>query len=559
MIGAMTKDDVQDTGNKGRKYHVPYAAPLLGTRISDDCRHSSKTFAQAYQYAVDTMGAPVALGSDFNGIAGHVGPRFGSDACGGDIPLSVEVGPPDERSAQIRSNSKLEYPFTLPGFGTFDLQVTGQKTFDFNVDGLAHVGLLPDLIKDMKAIGLSETYIDALFNSAEEYVRVWERATAISEFTSVPTPPNDLSCPALALCTGADDVPPEVLCSEDLVKECTGPNTNVMFDPATASADSCGAAISQGCTVASGSAFNLGLTEVTCSAIDTSQNVGFCDVSVVVTDTIMPEITAPPDLANVECTSPQGASPDLGLAVASDVCDTTAVVGNDALSVFPVRMTSAVTWTATDGSGNTNTANQLVEVVDTTPPAITCPADIVAECTGNNAATITPGIANGFDVCSTSVALTSQPIQSFGLGITTLGYTATDDEGLIQSCTSNVTIQDTEPPTINSIAATPSSLWPPNHKMKRVALQVVATDACSPVAPVCTIANISSNEPENGLGDGDQSPDWEITGPLTADLRRERSGTGSGRIYTLEITCADQQGLSTTSMTSVTVANNQSD
>ncbi|TFH49426.1 MAG: hypothetical protein E4H01_04305, partial [Lysobacterales bacterium] len=236
MIGAMTKDDVQDTGNKGKKFNLPYLSPLLGNGISDDCRHSSKTFAQAYQYAVDTMGAPVALGSDFNGIAGHVGPRFGSDACGGDIPLSVEVGAPDERSAQLRAKNRLAYPFALPGFGTFDKQVTGVKTFDFNVDGLAHVGLLPDLIKDMETVGLSEPYLDALFNSAEEYVRVWERAKAISEGTSVPTPPEALSCPPLALCVGADDVPPVVTCPADLVMECTGLATNVTFDSATASA-----------------------------------------------------------------------------------------------------------------------------------------------------------------------------------------------------------------------------------------------------------------------------------------------------------------------------------
>ncbi len=160
LMGAMLKDDVQDTDLKGQRWTVPYGP------IADDCRHSTKSFAQAYQYAVDQMGGPVPFGSDFNGIAGHLGPRFGSDACGGNAA---------ERQAQEAANDRLAYPFTLPGFGTFDRQVTGQKAFDFNVDGLAHVGLLPDLVADLTRIGLGPTYLDAIYRSAEAYVALWER------------------------------------------------------------------------------------------------------------------------------------------------------------------------------------------------------------------------------------------------------------------------------------------------------------------------------------------------------------------------------------------------
>jgi microsomal dipeptidase-like Zn-dependent dipeptidase len=167
MVAAMLKDDVQDTDRTGEKLNVAYRPPAGGA-IADDCRHSSKSWAQMLQYAVDVMGGPVALGSDFNGVAGHVAPRFGSDACGGSS---------EERVAQSWANNKLKYPFTLEGFGTFDRQATGQKTFDFNVDGLAHVGLLPDLVADLRAIGVPQRYIDSLFQSAAAYVDMWERAT----------------------------------------------------------------------------------------------------------------------------------------------------------------------------------------------------------------------------------------------------------------------------------------------------------------------------------------------------------------------------------------------
>ena len=45
-----------------------------------------------------------------------------------------------------------------------------------------------------------------------------------------------------------------------------------------------------------------------------------------------------------------------------------------------------------------------------------------------------------------------------------------------------------------------------------------------------------------GEGDGNTSPDWEITGDLTLDLRAERSGQGDGRVYTITIECTDASG-----------------
>ena len=180
MVAAMLKDDVQDgLGGKTKKVNLSYTTSPSGVSIADNCRHSTKTFAQALQYAIDVMGRPVALGSDFNGVAGHVGPRFGPDACGGVA---------DEKLPEYRSLNRLQYPFDLgnigePGFGTFDEQVTGGKTFDFNVDGLAHIGLLPDLVADLAQVGLPASYLDQLFDSAEEFIRVWEKSAGEPEGT----------------------------------------------------------------------------------------------------------------------------------------------------------------------------------------------------------------------------------------------------------------------------------------------------------------------------------------------------------------------------------------
>jgi microsomal dipeptidase-like Zn-dependent dipeptidase/PKD repeat protein len=173
MIAAMLKDEVQDTGRKGERQTVDYAP----AEVRDDCRYSSKTFAQAYAYAVDVMEAPVAMGSDFNGVAGHFGPRFGNEACGGDLT---------EQSQQYAAGNRLEYPFRLGGFGTFDKQVTGDKVFDYNVDGMAHIGLLPDFVADLETVGMAQSDLSMMFRSAEHYVRVWERALGVEPAADAP-------------------------------------------------------------------------------------------------------------------------------------------------------------------------------------------------------------------------------------------------------------------------------------------------------------------------------------------------------------------------------------
>ena len=51
--------------------------------------------------------------------------------------------------------------------------------------------------------------------------------------------------------------------------------------------------------------------------------------------------------------------------------------------------------------------------------------------------------------------------------------------------------------------------------------------------------SVTSNEPVNELGDGNTSPDWEITGDLTLNLRAERSGRGMGRVYSIMVETTD--------------------
>ena len=50
----------------------------------------------------------------------------------------------------------------------------------FNLDGLAHFGLLPDMLQDLKNLGPSRDDFEALFSSAESYISMWEKVERLS-------------------------------------------------------------------------------------------------------------------------------------------------------------------------------------------------------------------------------------------------------------------------------------------------------------------------------------------------------------------------------------------
>ncbi len=128
---------------------------------------------------------------------------------------------------------------------------------------------------------------------------------------------------------------------------------------------------------------------------------------------------------------------------------------------------------------------------------------------------------------------------------------ATNSAGSATSGPATLTVRDVTPPTL-SVTVTPAVLHPANHKMVAVRVTAQVSDAGDP-SPVTKIVAITSNEPVNGTGDGNTSVDWQITGPLTANLRAERSGNGSGRIYTITVESRDASGNVATRTVTVSV------
>jgi len=142
----------------------------------------------------------------------------------------------------------------------------------------------------------------------------------------------------------------------------------------------------------------------------------------------------------------------------------------------------------------------------------------------------------------------------------------TDPGGLSATATTQVNVRDSAPPVLR-VTLSPDTLWSPNHKLVQITATVEASDSCD-ANPAVTLASITSNEPDNGAGDGDQPDDIQAVGggpiPFGTDvrsflLRAERSGMGSGRVYTVNYMLRDASGNQSLASAQVSVGSQVTD
>jgi microsomal dipeptidase-like Zn-dependent dipeptidase len=168
-LGGLVSVGLAEVGLAAESAHIAGAPP-------NDCSNSSSTWTQQYLYAIAHMGgrdaAAVGVSTDQSFVK-LIGPRYGPDACSG--------GPPGERRAQTVKR-RLTYPISvLSPNGLVHLPPSrdGGRTFDFNVDGMAHVGMFPDFFADLMALGVTAADLAPVFRSADRYIELWEKLNQV--------------------------------------------------------------------------------------------------------------------------------------------------------------------------------------------------------------------------------------------------------------------------------------------------------------------------------------------------------------------------------------------
>lgn len=141
------------------------------TTVANSCQGSTRSLAQAYEFGRQGLKVPMAFGADLNGFIQQTRPRFGNNG-------ACSAGFQAEADAQM-NQQRVSGP--------------GRLGTDFDVYGLAHVGLLPDVVRDLKQLGVNTTGLD---NSAEKFIQVWERAN--SARTGMADPANDMDTSGVA-------------------------------------------------------------------------------------------------------------------------------------------------------------------------------------------------------------------------------------------------------------------------------------------------------------------------------------------------------------------------
>ena len=300
--------------------------------------------------------------------------------------------------------------------------------------------------------------------------------------------------------------------------------------------------------------------------------------TITVSENTTPIADAGPD-QTVEQTSAEGAMVTLNGTGSSDPDNDTltynwnwtggSATGATPTALFPVGNTT-VTLMVSDSQYNaTDTVNIVVEV-DTTAPVVDAGPDVTVEQESHAgtqvvlSGTATDAVSTRFNFTWTENGMVLK--EEANVSETTLTYTfnlgthlvtlqATDDAGNTGSDNVTVTVVDTTPPEI-SATATPNNLWSPDHKYVEVKATVTVYDVCDP-SPTLTLVSITSNEPDNDVGDGNTVNDIVIINDFTFNLRAERSGTGCGRTYTITYQATDASGNTAMATVTVEVPHNQ--
>ncbi len=188
---------------------------------------------------------------------------------------------------------------------------------------------------------------------------------------------------------------------------------------------------------------NIGENSVTLTVTDNANNIAMCQATVTIEDSLMPTIDCigtQTEEISMDCLF---VIPDYAaLLNITDNCTPTITQTPVAGSEVGIG-TTLIMVVATDGT-NTNTCTFNLEVVDTTPPVVSCIDDFTLALDINGTASIDSATLNNGSSDFCGVTITSE-ITNFTcdhIGENTLTLLVTDGNGLTNTCTTIITITD---------------------------------------------------------------------------------------------------------------------
>lgn len=191
------------------------------------------------------------------------------------------------------------------------------------------------------------------------------------------------------------------------------------------------------------------------------------------------------DVSSVSATTNPGCDPIVVTHV-GDVVSNMICTGN-----FLVTRTYHVN----DQCGNTFDCIQLISVIDNVSPAITCPPNLVLDCTQSTLPPST-GVATAIDNCSSTVTITYSDVIIPGICpsnyIIQRTFTATDVCANTSTCIQTISIYDNTPPTITcpqDVTVSCTSHVPPPDPAS-----VITLDNCNGTTVVTLLNEVITNQ-----------------------------------------------------------------
>lgn len=143
---------------------------MMGVGIANNI---SPSFLHSYRYGMPKLNG-ITIGSDINGMEVMPKPRF---SVNGMLILNNDQNyTPYPQDIRDRANNKVRYTNTNEGVNIpLTMSQTAGKTWNYNFDGMAHVGLYPDYLQDLKNLGMTNVERGRLFLGAEFFAQMWEK------------------------------------------------------------------------------------------------------------------------------------------------------------------------------------------------------------------------------------------------------------------------------------------------------------------------------------------------------------------------------------------------